>query len=149
MLKTMTAVLFVVLLSTIAFAVQRPAAPIVEVFKSPTCGCCSKWVEHMRSNGFEVRATNVSDLSTVKKTNRVPENLISCHTATVGGYVLEGHVPAADVRRILKERPAIAGVAVADMPAGSPGMEVEGVKAQPFNVVSFDKQGKTQVFARH
>ena len=148
-MKITAALLFVVFLSTIAIAVQRPAAPVVEVFKSPTCGCCSKWVEHMRSSGFEVRATNVSDLSTVKKTHGVPENLLSCHTATVDGYVIEGHVPAADVRRVLKERPAVAGIAVADMPAGSPGMEVEGVKAQPFNVMSFDKQGKTQVFARH
>jgi hypothetical protein len=91
----------------------------------------------------------VNDLSTVKKTHRVPDNLLSCHTATVNGYVVEGHVPAGDVRRLLKERPAVAGIAVADMPAGSPGMEVDGVKAQPFNVISFDKEGKTQVFARH
>ena len=148
-MKIITALLFVVFLSTIAIAVQRPAAPIVEVFKSPTCGCCSKWVEHMRSSGFDVRATNVSDLSAVKRTRGVPENLLSCHTATVDGYVIEGHVPAADVRRVLKERPAVAGIAVPDMPAGSPGMEVEGMKAQPFNVIAFDKQGKTQVFARH
>ena len=147
--RIITALLFAVLLSTAAAAVQRKAAPVIEVFKSPTCGCCSKWVEYMRKNGFEVRATNVTDLSTVKKTHSVPENLLSCHTATVGGYAIEGHVPAADVRRLLKERPAVAGIAVPDMPAGSPGMEVEGVKAQPFNVISFDKAGKTQVFARH
>jgi hypothetical protein len=146
-----TALLFGVFLSTVAVAVpvQRPAAPIVEVFKSPTCGCCSKWVEHMRSSGFDVRSTNVSDLSSVKKTHRVPDKLLSCHTATVNGYVIEGHVPAGDVQRLLKERPAVAGIAVPDMPAGSPGMEVEGMKAQPFNVLSFDKQGMTKIFARH
>ncbi len=144
-----TALLFAVMLSTAAAGVQRKPAPLVEVFKSPTCGCCSKWVEYMRKNGFEVRATNVSDLSAVKRTHGVPENLLSCHTATVGGYTIEGHVPAADVRRLLKERPAVAGITVPDMPAGSPGMEVEGGKAQPFNVISFDKAGNTQVFARH
>jgi hypothetical protein len=103
----------------------------------------------MRKNGFDVRATNVSDLTAVKRKQGVPENLLSCHTATVDGYTIEGHVPAADVRRLLKERPAVTGITVPDMPAGSPGMEVEGVKADPFNVISFDKAGKTQVFARH
>ena len=150
--RIITALLLAVALSTAAAAaaVQRKTAPVVvEVFKSPTCGCCSKWVEYMRKNGFEMRATNVSDLTAVKRTHGVPENLLSCHTATVDGYAIEGHVPAADVRRLLKERPAVAGIAVPDMPAGSPGMEVEGVKAQPFNVISFDKAEKTQVFARH
>jgi hypothetical protein len=143
-----SAVLFAVLLSTAA-AVQRKPSPVVEVFKSPTCGCCSKWVEYMRKNGFAVRATNVSDLTAVKRKHGVPKTLLSCHTATVDGYTIEGHVPVADVRRLLKERPAVVGITVPDMPAGSPGMEVEGVKADPFNVISFDKAGKTQVFARH
>jgi hypothetical protein len=143
------AVPFAVLLSTAAAVQQKPAPLVVEVFKSPTCGCCSKWVEYMRKSGFDVRATNVSDLTAVKRKYGVPENFLSCHTATVGGYTIEGHVPAADVRRLLKERPAVVGITVPDMPAGSPGMEVEGVKADPFNVLSFDKAGKTQVFARH
>ena len=143
------AVPFAVLLSTAAAVQQKPAPVVVEVFKSPTCGCCSKWVEYMRKSGFDVRATNVSDLTAVKRKYGVPENFLSCHTATVGGYTIEGHVPAADVRRLLKERPAVVGITVPDMPAGSPGMEVEGMKAQPFNVISFDKAGKTQVFARH
>jgi hypothetical protein len=149
MYRIITTLLLAVLLSTTPAAVQRSASPVVEVYKSATCGCCSKWVEHMRKNGFEVRATNTTDLSAVKRAHNVPENFLSCHTATVDGYVVEGHVPAADVRRLLKERPAVAGITVPDMPAGSPGMEVDGVKAQPFNVLSFDKAGKTQVFARH
>ena len=143
------AVPFAVLLSTAAAVQRKPAPVVVEVFKSPTCGCCSKWVEYMRTSGFDVRATNVSDLTAVKRKHGVPENFLSCHTATVDGYTIEGHVPAADVRRLLKERPAVVGITVPDMPAGSPGMEVEGVKADPFNVLSFDKAGKTQVFARH
>lgn len=131
-----------------AAAAQRPAAT-VEVYKSPTCGCCSKWVEHLRAEGFVVNTTNVDDIAAVKTKNGVPSGMQSCHTALVDGYVLEGHVPAADVQRLLKERPAIAGIAVPGMPVGSPGMEVSGVKAQPFDVMSFDKKGETAVFASH
>lgn len=124
-------------------------APVMEVFKSPTCGCCAKWVEYMRANGFTVRVNDVADLTKVKATHQIPGQLLSCHTGLVNGYAIEGHVPAADVHRLLKERPAVTGIAVPDMPTGSPGMEVEGVKAQPYDVMSFDKQGTTRVFARH
>lgn len=137
---------FVGLLS--AAAAQRPAATI-EVYKSPTCGCCSKWVEHLRAQGFVVNATNMDDMAAVKAKHGVPAGMQSCHTGVVDGYVLEGHVPAADVQRLLKERPAIAGIAVPGMPVGSPGMEVDGVKAQPFDVMAFDKHGETSVFAPH
>lgn len=133
----------------IAAAQQRQAAPLVEVFKSPTCGCCSQWVEHMRTSGFTVRTTDVNDLTQIKTSRGVPEQVQSCHTAVVNGYVIEGHVPAADVHRLLKEKPAIAGIAVGGMPIGSPGMESPYVKAQPFDVMSFDKQGATRVFAKH
>lgn len=122
---------------------------IVEVFKTPTCGCCSKWVEHLRAQGFTVRTTGLDNLAEVKARHRVPPQVQSCHTALVNGYVLEGHVPAADVWRLLKERPAVAGLAVAGMPSGSPGMEVHGAKTQPYNVLAFDKQGKIQVFASY
>ena len=132
-----------------AGAAQRSQQPVIEVFKSPTCGCCSQWIDHMRANGFTVRATNRDDMTAVKASHRVPDQVQSCHTGVVDGYVIEGHVPAADVHRLLKERPAVAGVAVPGMPIGSPGMEVEGAKAQPYNVMSFDTQGVTRVFAKH
>jgi hypothetical protein len=130
-------------------AQQKPAGPLVEVFKTPTCGCCSLWVEHMRTNGFTVRTNDLADLTDIKKSRGVPHEVQSCHTAVVNGYVVEGHVPASDVHRMLKEKPAIAGIAVGGMPIGSPGMESPYVKAQPYNVTSFDKNGATRVFAKH
>jgi hypothetical protein len=133
----------------LAAAQQKPAGALVEVFKSPTCGCCSQWVEHMRKNGFTVRTTDLNDLSDIKKSRGVPDQVQSCHTAVVNGYVVEGHVPAADVQRLLKEKPAIAGIAVGGMPLGSPGMDFPGTKAQPYDVMSFDKNGATRVFAKH
>jgi hypothetical protein len=130
-------------------AAQHKAAPVVEVFKTPTCGCCSQWVEHMRANGFTVRTTDLADLSEIKKSRGVPERVQSCHTAVVDGFVVEGHVPAADVHRLLKERPPIAGIAVGGMPVGSPGMEYPGTKAQAYDVTAFDKKGAMHVFAKH
>ena len=121
----------------------------VEVYKSPTCGCCSKWVDHLRSQRFVVRTTDTEAVDELKTKHGVPRQARSCHTALVGGYVIEGHVPAADVQRLLKERPAIVGIAVPGMPIGSPGMEVAGVKAQTFNVIAFGKDGSTRVFASH
>lgn len=128
---------------------QRSSGPLVEVFKTPTCGCCSQWVEHMRGNGFTVRANDLNDLSDIKKARGVPDRVQSCHTAVVGGYIVEGHVPASDVHRLLKEKPAIAGIAVGGMPVGSPGMEFPGSKAQAYDVMSFDKSGTLRVFAKH
>jgi hypothetical protein len=136
-------------LQTGVAAQQKAAGPLVEVFKTPTCGCCSQWVEHMRTNGFAVRTNDLADLTDIKKSRGVPDQVQSCHTAVVNGYVVEGHVPAADVHRLLKEKPAIAGIAVAGMPVGSPGMEYPGTKAQPYTVMSFDKNGVTRVFAKH
>jgi hypothetical protein len=135
------------LVSSATVVAQQP--PVVEVFKTPTCGCCSKWVEHLKAHGLTVETTNLKDLSGLKARHGVPAHLQSCHTALVAGYVIEGHVPAADVQRLLKERPAIAGLAVPGMPTGSPGMEVNGAKAQPYDVVAFDKQGKTRIFGSH
>jgi hypothetical protein len=129
-------------------AAQRAAGPTVEVFKSPTCGCCANWVKHLEANGFTTKVTDVDDITQVKAKYGVPGRLQSCHTAVVNGYVLEGHVPAADVQRLLKERPSVAGVAVPGMPIGSPGME-QGSLVQPYNVMTFDKQGQTSVFAAH
>ena len=127
----------------------RQAPVTVEVYKSPTCGCCSKWVDHLREHKFTVRTTDTDQVDAVKNKHGVPTAARSCHTALVAGYVIEGHVPAADLQRLLKERPAIVGLAVAGMPVGSPGMEVSGRPADPYDVLSFDKNGRTAVFSRH
>lgn len=139
-----------VLAIAVVAAAQRPAAsPVIDVHKDPTCGCCSVWVERLRADGFTVRTTDDEDMAAFKAKHNVPRRAQSCHTAVVDGYVLEGHVPVADVRRLLKDRPAVAGLAVPGMPVGSPGMEVAGVKPQPYDVLAFDKQGSTSVFASY
>lgn len=123
------------------------AAERVEVFKSPYCGCCEKWVEHMRSAGFVVVTKNVNDVASVRKSTGMPEQFSSCHTAKVGGYVLEGHIPAADVKRMLKEKPNAIGLAVPGMPQGSPGMETN--HPQPFDTLLIQAGGRVKVFAKH
>lgn len=125
------------------------ALPVIDVYKTPTCGCCSKWVDHLREKGFEVRTGDMRDLTEFKASHGVPRQLESCHTALVAGYVLEGHVPGADVQRLVEERPAIAGLAVPGMPIGSPGMEVAGTAAQPYDVIAFLKDGSKRVFETH
>ena len=130
--------------------VAQSKAESVTVYKDPACGCCAKWVEHLQQQGFVTTVTEVANVDDVKTKNHVPQQARSCHTALVRGYVIEGHVPAADIQRLLKERPTgVVGLAVPGMPIGSPGMEVPGIKAQPFNVVAFDKEGRTTVFAAH
>jgi hypothetical protein len=128
---------------------QRDQKPTIDVYKTSTCGCCRIWVEHLRSSGFTVRTTDVDDLSDIKAKHGVPSRLQSCHTGVVDGYVVEGHVPAADIQRMLKERPKVAGLAVPGMPIGSPGMEVKGVSPQPYDVMAFEKGGKSSVYASH
>lgn len=123
-----------------------PAGPVVTVYKSPSCGCCTKWIEHMRAAGFTVVAHDTDDLETAKQSFGVPSSLGSCHTGEVGGYVIEGHVPADLIKKMLAEHPAILGLAVPGMPTGSPGME--GSPAVRYNVMAFDRQGKTSVYAR-
>ena len=123
-----------------------PELPTVTVYKSSSCGCCSAWVEHMEDAGFEVDVVDDPDLRAVKAEHRVPSSLHACHTATVGGYTVEGHVPAADVRRLLEERPPVAGIGVGGMPKGSPGMP--GVP-EPYHVMAFTADGGTAVWARH
>jgi hypothetical protein len=118
----------------------------IEVWKSPACGCCRLWVDHMRANGFQPTVHDVPDVVPVKRKLGVPSALESCHTAVVGGYAVEGHVPADVVRQMLKQRPQIAGLAVPGMPMGSPGME--GPRKDPYNVVAFERNGRTSVFAR-
>ena len=145
MTKRILAILFL----SAAFAAPLAAAslPEVHVYKSPTCGCCEKWVEHLRAEGFAVRTTDVPDVTPIKLENGVTPDLASCHTAFVGGYVIEGHVPASDVERLLSERPAVAGLAVPGMPVGSPGME--GPKPQAYDVLAFEAGGRTTVFSSH
>jgi hypothetical protein len=119
----------------------------ITVYKSPTCGCCSKWVRHLQDNGFEVEAINRKDMNSVKSEAGIPRQLASCHTATIGGYVIEGHVPAVDIKRLLKERPDVAGLTVPGMPMGSPGME--GSRRDKYEVLTFTKSGDTVVFRRY
>lgn len=126
-----------------AAAAEKPA---VTVWKSPTCGCCGKWVEHMRLHGFEVTVLDMPDLTAIKTANGVTEAIRSCHTALVDGYVIEGHVPADVVQRLLKERPKATGLAVPGMPLGSPGME--SPNPQAYDVLLFDRDGKTTVYEK-
>ena len=129
-------------------AVRQPAtAAEVTVYKSPTCGCCSAWIDHLERNGFTVRSRDHRDVTPVKDELGVPGRLRSCHTAVVDGYVIEGHVPADDIARLLQERPAIRGLAVAGMPMGSPGME--GPRKDAYEVTASEADGDTSVYARH
>lgn len=125
---------------------RKPAATAVEVYKSPTCGCCAKWVEHLRTATFAPDVHEMPDVSPVKTKAGVPASLQSCHTALVGGYVIEGHVPADVIRQLLREKPKIAGLAVPGMPIGSPGME-QGSRVDPYEVIAFTKDGKTSTYA--
>jgi hypothetical protein len=138
-----------VLSAPAAYGQQKatPAKPHLTVYKTPTCGCCGKWVEYMQANGFTAAVTNMPDVTPVKTKHGLPPRLTSCHTTLVGGYVIEGHVPVEDIRRLLKEKPAIVGLAAPGMPAGSPGMDVPN--SPPYDVISFDKDGRTRVFANH
>lgn len=126
------------------------AKPVMQVYKSPTCGCCAKWVEHAKDAGFDVRVVDLDEakLDAQKTKLGVSPRLQSCHTATVNGYVVEGHVPAADIWRMLKDKPAIVGLAAPGMPRGSPGMEMGSAKDR-YDVVSFDKTGGSKVYATH
>ncbi|HEY9516833.1 MAG TPA: DUF411 domain-containing protein [Gemmatimonadaceae bacterium] len=125
-----------------AAAVSTP----ITVYKDPSCGCCTKWIDHLRAHGFAVTARDMDDMDEVKATFGVPGKLQSCHTATLGSYVVEGHVPADVIQKMLKERPKILGLAVPGMPVGSPGME--GGRAQHYDVVAFERNGKTSVYAK-
>lgn len=128
-------------------AAPAPAhAGEITVYKSPTCQCCELWLRHMRRAGFEVTERNVPDMAAIKTEHGVPGTLASCHTTLVGGYVVEGHVPADLVARLLEERPAVAGLAAPGMPVGSPGME--GIGRQAYEVLTFTPDGETEVYAR-
>ena len=147
--KVLAAVAAVAVVSVAGATFAQKPAPTVQVYKSPTCGCCANWVKHLQQHGFTTRVTETDDVASIKTQRGIPARVQSCHTAVVDGYVIEGHVPAADVQRLLKERPAVVGIAVPGMPIGSPGMEVPGQKPQAYDVVAFDKQGQTRVYASH
>ncbi len=138
---------FLTLVGAMAFAPSAFAIERVEVYKSATCGCCTKWVEHLQAAGFSVRAQDVPDPAKYRQRFGVPDRLGSCHTARVGGYAIEGHVPAREIRRLLKERPEAIGLAVPAMPLGSPGME--GPRSDPYEVLLVRKDGQYLIFARY
>ena len=120
----------------------------VQVYKSPSCGCCGAWVDHMRAAGFTVRVTDVDDTSAARARLGMPDRFGSCHTATVGGYVLEGHVPAAEVKRLLATKPTAIGLSVPGMVPGSPGMET-GTRHDPYQVLLIDLAGRDRVYATY
>jgi hypothetical protein len=130
-------------------ALARAEAASITVYKDPSCGCCTKWVEHLRAAGLKPLVHDRSDMDALKDSLGVPAALRSCHTAVAGKYVVEGHVPAADVTRLLAAKPkGVLGLAVPDMPAGSPGMEMSG-RRDAYDVIAFSANGTTSVFARH
>ena len=129
--------------------VAAAATPLqVLVYKTPSCGCCSGWVEHMQAAGFAVTARDVPDTTPARKQLGMPERFAACHTASVGGYVIEGHVPSAEVKHLLASKTAAIGLAVLGMPLGSPGMEL-GDRVDPYEVLLIDRRGKASVFARY
>ena len=133
--------------AALAFFTPASHAEEIAVYKTPGCGCCDAWVDHLRENGFSVSVTEMDDLTPIKLQQSVPAALQSCHTAIVDGYVIEGHVPAADIRRLLSERPQASGLAVPGMPIGSPGME-QGDLREPYASILFGPDGPF-VYVRH
>jgi hypothetical protein len=131
-----------------AQALAASSLPQVEVYKNPDCGCCSGWVEHMKAAGFRVKVHETPDTSAVRKRHGIPDHFGSCHTGVVGGYALEGHVPAEEVKRLLAQKPKAAGLSVPGMPVGSPGMEM-GSRKDSFQVLLIDKAGRSSVFANY
>lgn len=134
--------------ATHTVALNPADSSLITVYKTPTCGCCAEWVDHMRANGFRVAVTDVAQLGPVKQTHGVPGDVATCHTGKIGGYFVEGHVPAEDVRRMLRERPDIIGIAVPGMPQGSPGME-QGGTPESYDVIAIGKDGSRKVWASH
>lgn len=144
----------------LALALAPLAAPLaavgagnteIEVWKSPTCGCCGDWVEHLRANGFAVKVNDVGNPGELRQKWHMPDRYGSCHTARVAGYTIEGHVPAADIRRLLQARPAAVGLSVPGMPVGSPGMDapVYGGRRDPFDVLLVQRDGSAKVFSSY
>lgn len=127
-------------------ALASAAQPVIDVYKRATCGCCKEWIAHLQKNGFVVRAHDVDDPGQMRQKGGIPDQHASCHTATVGKYTVEGHVPAGDIKRLLREKPAAAGVTVPGMPMGSPGME--GPRRDAYDVLLV-KDARTSVYNRY
>ena len=139
-------------IAALVFALATPGAlaqqlPLVEVWKNDSCGCCGEWVKHLQRNGFPTKVHSVADASQMRRALGIPDRLGSCHTAKVGGYAIEGHVPAGDIKRLLAEKPAARGLAAPGMPAGSPGMDVPN--SPPYEVLLVGNDENTTLFARH
>ena len=144
-----SAILRALFIGLVAPAVwAAPDVPVVDVYKSPSCGCCSKWIDHLKANGFAVRSHDTDTVAQHKARLGVPPGYGSCHTAEVGGYVIEGHVPAREIKRLLKEKPRARGLVVPAMPIGSPGMEAGGRK-DPYEVFLVNRNGSTRTYAQY
>lgn len=149
-------VLAMAVLTTLAVGRTATAAPnagslAIDVWKSPTCHCCQKWIDHLTENGFTVSAKNTTYgmLNRIKQQVGIRPKLASCHTAMIDGYTIEGHVPAGDIKRLLQERPDGIALTVPDMPLGSPGMEQPDGKTDSYDVLLVKKDGTTEIFAQH
>ena len=146
-MKNRTVAQAIIAIALIVNSSLHAAGPEITVYKTPTCGCCAKWVEHLKENGFSVTVHEVSNTAEYRQKYGVPEKLLSCHTAVVGGYAVEGHVPAKDIHRMLKTHPKGKGIAAPGMPAGSPGME--GPRSDAYSVLLFDEKGNTTEFEKY
>jgi len=145
----MTAIAAAFMLAPLGSA-NAASSPSIEVWKSATCQCCGDWVKHLEANGFAVTVnpTESSALERIKRDAGVTDKLASCHTAKIDGYVVEGHVPGTDIKRLVAEHPDAVGLAVPGMPVGAPGME-QGTESKPYDVLLIKKDGSTEVFASH
>ena len=146
-MKTRTSIRLLVASALLALGSAAHAATMT-VYKSASCGCCAKWIEHVQKHGFTVKVVSVDDIMAVKAKAGIPDQMASCHTPKVGGYIIEGHVPAADIKRLLARKPKAVGIAVPGMPMGAPGME-HGGHRQPFQTLLLKADGSTSVFASH
>jgi hypothetical protein len=139
---------FIALSLTLSYSVL--AKPMIDLYKSPSCGCCTEWAAIMKEKGYQITTHHQKDWTAVKRQFGMPGELLSCHTAVIDGYMVEGHVPEADIARLLKERPAhISGISVPGMPQHSPGMVAEGQAYKGFNVVAFDKKGQQSIYTKY
>jgi hypothetical protein len=145
-MDTLRTLLFLCVLP--ALSVTAAPLPVVDVYKSPSCGCCKDWIRHLETNGFKVRAHDTDDVVSHKYRLGVPPGYGACHTAQVGGYLVEGHVPAREIKRLLKDRPKARGLTVPGMPIGSPGME-QGARRDPYEVLLVLPDGGTRTYARY
>ena len=145
-MKNLVATLLIGSLAQASWA--APEIPVIDVYKNPTCGCCNKWIDHLKANGFGVRSYDTDNVAQHKARLGVPPGYGSCHTAEVDGYVIEGHVPAREIKSLLKEKPRARGLVVPGMPVGSPGMEADGRK-DPYKVFLVNRNGSTQTYVQY